>query len=77
MPLDEIPLRESNAESRASVFAGVNDPKPPRALRETRGFAARRSFDALIAGDSASASMEIAPAVAPKTLRRLRTNRIP
>jgi hypothetical protein len=72
-----MPPRASKAESRASVFAGVNDPNPPRALNDTRGLNARRSFDALSAGDNASASMEIAPADAPKTLRRLRTNRIP
>ena len=77
IPLDEMPLRDSKADSRGSVFAGVNDPRPPRAPSETRGLIALKSLDALIAGDSASASMETAPADAPKTMRRLRTTRIP
>ena len=77
MPLDEMPLRASKADSRASVVAGVNAPKPPRAPSDTRGLIVRKSPEALIAGDSASASMDNAPAVAPITMRRSRTNRIP
>ena len=77
IPLDEIPLRASKADNRASVAAGVNDPNPPRAPSETRGLIVFKSPDALIAGDNTSVSMEIAPADAPMKMRRLRTTRFP